>query len=243
MADELFENPRLAAIYDTFDFDRSDLDAYESMADEFGVRSVLDIGCGTGTLACRLAARGLEVIGLDPAAASLKVAQTKPWSEHVTWIHGNVSKLPPLAVDLAVMTGNVAQVFLTDEEWQETLLAARTALRPGGRLVFETRKPEARGWLEWNREATHARIDIPNYGVVERWVDLTRVEFPFVSFRFTYIFEKDGAVITSDSTLRFKSREEVSNSLRDAGLFLEEVREAPDRPGREFVFIARRPTT
>ena len=243
MADELFENPRLAAIYDTFDHDRSDLDAYESMVDEFGARSVLDIGCGTGTLACRLSARGIEVIGLDPAAASLKVAQTKPWSERVTWIHGNVSKLPPLAVDLAVMTGNVAQVFLTDEEWQETLLAARAALQPGGRLVFETRKPEARGWLEWNREATHERLEIPNYGAVERWVDLTRVELPFVSFRFTYIFEKDGAVITSDSTLRFRSREEITSSLREAGLSLDEVREAPDRPGREFVFIARRPTT
>jgi SAM-dependent methyltransferase len=243
MADELFENPRLAATYDTFDFDRSDLDAYESMVDEFGARSVLDIGCGTGTLACRLAARGIEVIGLDPAAASLKIAQTKPWAERVTWIHGHSSKLPPLAVDLAVMTGNVAQVFLTDEEWHETLLAVRAALKAGGRLVFETRKPEARGWLAWKREATHERLEIPDHGVVERWVDLTRIELPFVSFRFTYLFEKDGAVITSDSTLRFRSREEITDSLREAGFSLDEVREAPDRPGREFVFIARCPTT
>ncbi len=29
MADEIFENPRLAAIYDPFDPERSDLDAYE----------------------------------------------------------------------------------------------------------------------------------------------------------------------------------------------------------------------
>lgn len=242
MADELFENPRLAAIYDSFDSDRSDLDAYESMVDEFGARSVLDIGCGTGTLACCLAARGIEVIGLDPAEASLKVARTKPWSERVKWIHGNVLKLPPLAVNLATMTGNVAQVFLTDAEWKETLLAAQAALRPGGRLVFETRNPEARGWLEWNREETYQCLDIPNDGVVERWV-LTRVENPFVSFRFTYIFKNDGAVITSDSTLRFRSREEITNSLKDAGMSLDEVREAPDRPGREFVFIARRPTT
>ena len=44
MADELFENPRLAVIYDPFDPDRSDLEAYESMVDEFDARSVLDIG-------------------------------------------------------------------------------------------------------------------------------------------------------------------------------------------------------
>ncbi|MED1204314.1 class I SAM-dependent methyltransferase [Heyndrickxia acidicola] len=64
MADEIFENPRLAYIFDSFDPDRSDLDAYESMVNEFEASSVLDIGCGTGTFACRLAAKGLEVIGL-----------------------------------------------------------------------------------------------------------------------------------------------------------------------------------
>ena len=243
MADELFENPRLALIYDPFDPDRSDLEAYESMINEFGARSVLDIGCGTGTFACRLAASGIEVVGLDPAEASLKVAQTKPWSDRVTWIHGTVSNLPSLTVDLATMTANVAQVFLTDEGWKETLLTVRAVLRPGGRLVFETRNPKAQAWLQWNRENTYKRIDIPNYGVVEGWVDVTSVQLPFVSFRFTYIFESDGTIITSDSTLRFRSREEIASSLREVGMSLDEVREAPDRPGREFVFIARRPTT
>ena len=243
MADELFENTRLAAIYDLFDSDRSDLEAYESVVDEFGAHSVLDIGCGTGTFACLLAARGIEVIGLDPAEASLKVAQTKPWSDRVTWIHGNALHLPPLTIDLTTMTGNVAQVFLTDEEWKETLLAVRTALRPGGRLVFETRNPRAQAWLQWNRENTYKRVDIPNFGAVEGWIDVTDVQNSFVSFRVTYIFESDGAVIPSDSTLRFRSREEITNTLRDVGLLLDEVREAPDRPGREFVFIARRPTT
>lgn len=243
MADELFENPRLAVIYDPFDPDRSDLEAYESMVDEFGARSVLDIGCGTGTFACRLAARGIKVIGLDPAEASLKVAQTKPWSDRVKWIHGNALNLPPLMIDLATMTANVAQVFLTDEEWKETLLAVRAVLRPGGRLVFETRNPKAQAWLKWNQESTYKRVDIPNCGVVEGWVDVTDVQNFLVSFRWTSIFESDGAVITSDSTLRFRSREEITNSLRDVGMSLDEIREAPDRPGREFVFIARRPTT
>lgn len=241
MADAGFEHPRLAAVYDSFDSDRSDLDVYEALVDELGARSVLDIGCGTGTFACRLAARGIEVVGLDPAEASLAVAQTKPWSDRVRWIHGIAPTLPPLTVDLATMTGNVAQVFLTDEEWRETLRAVRAALRPGGRLVFETRDPAAQAWREWNRERTYARIDTSEWGTVESWIDLTDVQPSFVSFRATYVFERDRAVLTSDSTLHFRSREEVAESLRDAGLVLEEVRDAPDRPGKEFVFIARRP--
>ena len=55
-------------MYDPLDPDRSDLDVYETIVDELGARRVLDIGCCTGTLACRLARRGLDVIGLDPAA-------------------------------------------------------------------------------------------------------------------------------------------------------------------------------
>ena len=74
MPDRIFAEPRLARLYDAVDDDRSDLDAYLAMADEFGARRVLDIGCGTGTLACLLAARGIEVIGADPAGASLDVA-------------------------------------------------------------------------------------------------------------------------------------------------------------------------
>ena len=51
----------------------------------------------------------------------------------------------------------------------------------------------------------------------------------------------DGAQASSTSTLRFRSREEIEQSLADAWLDLVEVREAPDRPGRELVVIARKP--
>jgi hypothetical protein len=54
------------------------------------------------------------------------------------------------------------------------------------------------------------------------------------------VFESDGAVLTSDSTLRSRHRDEVAGSLAAAGFVVDEVREAPDRPGREMVFIARR---
>lgn len=140
------------------------------------------------------------------------------------------------------MTANVAQVFLTEEEWKETLLAIRDVLRPSGRLVFETRKPESQAWLKWDRENTYQRVDLSNCGVVEGWVDVTDVQDSLVSFRWTYVFENDGAIITSDSTLRFRSLKEITKSLSEVGLSVEDVREAPDRPGREYVFIARRPT-
>lgn len=68
---------------------------------------------------------------------------------------------------------------------------------------------------------------------------MTRVELPLISFRHMFVFETDEAVLTSDSTLRFRSRMELEELLVDAGFVVDDVRDAPDRPGREFVFVAR----
>ena len=241
MVDPIFTNWRLAQIYDPLDPDRADLDAYVAMVDQFGARSVLDIGCGTGTFACQLANRGLSVTAVDPAAASLELARTKPGADRVRWIHGYPTDLPPLAVDLATMTGNVAQVFLTDHDWTATLQATSTALRPGGRLVFETRDPAAKAWLQWNPQRSHKHTSIPGVGDVEAWVEVLDISGDLVSFRWSFLFHTDGARLTSDSTLRFRNRDEVSASLVAAGFVIDDVRDAPDRPGHEMVFIARHP--
>lgn len=240
MADDIFEHPRLVAIYDALDPDRSDLDVYAAIADELGARRVLDVGCGTGTFALLLASRGLEAIGVDPAAGSLDVARAKPGAERVRWLHGDATDLPAMQVDLATMTGNVAQAIINPPEWEATLSGVYGALRPGGHLVFETRDPAYRAWEEWNRGASYRITEIPGVGAVRNWVELTDISGPLVSFRGTWVFESDGEVLTSDSTLRFREREEVEASLVAHGYSVDEVRGAPDRQGREFVFLARR---
>jgi SAM-dependent methyltransferase len=241
VSDAIFAEPRLAAVYDVFDGDRGDLAPYVALADEHGARSVLDIGCGTGTFACLLAARGIAVVGVDPAAASLRIARGKPGGERVRWVHGDATELPPLQVDLVTMTANVAQVFLDDGSWTATLRAARTALRPGGLLVFESRRPERRAWTEWDRARSLRHAVVPDVGRVETWVEVIDVREDLVSFRWTFAFEADGAVLTSDSTLRFRGRGELVDAVRSAGLELDDVRDAPDRPGAEYVVLARRP--
>jgi hypothetical protein len=147
------------------------------------------------------------------------------------------------AMVVATMTANVAQEILTDEEWASTLQAAHAALRPGGRLIFETRNPAAKAWLEWNPEQSYERAVIPGVGGVQQWFEVTDVSDRLVTFRGTYIFESDGVRLSPTSTLRFRTQEEVTGSLAAVGYLINEIREAPDRPGRELVFIAENPTT
>jgi hypothetical protein len=136
------------------------------------------------------------------------------------------------------MTGNVAQVFLDDEELFATLVGARNAISEGGHLVFEIPDPSYRGWEEWTGHASMS-VSQTAVGRVEHWVELTDVDLPRVSFRHSFLFIDTGAVVTSESTLRIRDRPEMTSALLASGFAVDDVRDAPDRPGREFVFLAR----
>ncbi len=237
--DPIFADPRLAKLYDIVDDDRSDLDAYLDIVAELDASSVLDVGCGTGTFACKLASLGLSVVGLDPAVASLDVARRKPGADGVRWIHGDAASVSSLGVDLATMTGNVAQVFVTDADWTNALGALRRALRDNGWLVFETRDPTRRAWEHWTKTQTYRELEVPAIGRVATWTELIDVHEPLVSFRHVFRFEHHGPELVSDSTLRFRDRGEIAASLDESGFRLRSVRDAADRPGLELVFLAQ----
>jgi hypothetical protein len=106
--------------------------------------------------------------------------------------------------------------------------------------VFETRDPQRQAWLDWTPQRTRGCAPAPEGGTVSAWCEVTDVDPPLVSFRWTYTFDRDGAVLTSDSTLRFRGAEELSNSLTAHGFALDSIRDAPDRPGTELVLVAQR---
>jgi SAM-dependent methyltransferase len=229
-----FDDPRIAGVYDSFDSDRSDLDLYLAIVEELGASRVLDLGCGTGTLALVLGSSGRDVVAIDPAGAMLDVARAKPGADRVRWIHGDATSIPSeLRVDVVTLTGNAAQAIVDDADWHRTLEAVHSALVPGGHFVFETREPSMRAWESWNREQSYAVVD-----GVESWGELSRVEWPLVTFDSTTVFP-DGTHVVATSTLRFRDRAEVEADLSSTGFFVVDVRDAPDRPGRELVFLAR----
>lgn len=239
--DRLFALPELARLYDPLDPHREDLHHYVDLLETLGARSVLDVGCGTGSFALLMARHGIEVLALDPAEASLDVARAKPGAATVTWICGHAGNLPHVEVDAVTMTGNVAQVFVTDDEWATVLTEAHRVLRPGGHLIFESRDPKAQAWLRWTRQATYRETVVSNVGRVACWEEVTEVTRSTVSFTTTFVYRDTGTRLTSSSTLRFRSADELTASLLTAGFRDVDVRDAPDRPGLELVYTARRP--
>ena len=220
--DATFSDPRQAVLYDVFNNDRSDLEAYVTIADEIKAHRVVDVGCGTGSLAVRLAELGFSVTGVDPAEA---------------WVHGDATSIVGLeaAADLAVMTGNVAQVFVSDEDWYATLRAIRTCLRPGGWFVFETRRSEVRDWETWDLAPSPVALPDGRTAVVSCTV--TEVALPLVSFEGSTAIGEES--MRSTSTLRFRERNELERDLSRYGFNVLDVRDAPDRPGKEMVFLTQ----
>ena len=242
--DEHYTDPGLVEIYDVENPRGADTDFYLGLATELDARRIVDLGCGTGLLTRELAAPGREVIGVDPAGAMLAFARRQPGAERVRWVEGDAAALGTLAADLLVMTGNVAQVFLTGAEWQTALAAIHTALRPGGVLAFESRNPAARGWEQWNRTDSYGEFDSP-HGRMATWVEVTGVDGRRVRFEGHNVFQATGEAVVVRSELQFRGRDELAESLQAAGFTVEQVygdwHKGPlHNDSRVMVFVARR---
>ena len=134
-------------------------DLFMSVLAERSAPRVVDLGCGTGRLAIAMANVGHEVTGVEPARASRAAARRKPGAELVRWVEGTAEGLPARAFDTALMTSHVAQFFVTDRDFATALADLHRALRPGARLIFDARNPDARGWEQWDTAANRRTLE------------------------------------------------------------------------------------
>jgi 2-polyprenyl-3-methyl-5-hydroxy-6-metoxy-1,4-benzoquinol methylase len=228
---------KIAALYDLANPVGEDARFYLSLAGQQPC-SVLDLGCGTGTLCCALAKRGHRVTGVDPAAAMLAVARTKPDSKHVEWVESSAqSYRSSQRFDLVTMSGHVFQVLLSDADALAVLDTMRRHLNHRGRVIFDTRNPCINWAAEWEARSR----TLPGAQIVET-LRITSADAEFISFETSYRLP-DTTLITS-STLRFPSRQHFENLIERSGLVVHHVFGNWDSSpfdsasSREIIFVA-----
>lgn len=99
--------------------------------------TVVDVGCGTGSLSIPLAERlpATRVIGLDGDPEVLNLARAKPGAEAVEWTEGLAGSLPRADGSVDVVVTSLVLHHLPLDTKRQLLAEARRVLRRGGRLV------------------------------------------------------------------------------------------------------------
>jgi ubiquinone/menaquinone biosynthesis C-methylase UbiE len=129
-----FYEPGLAGVSD------ADADTIWHLLELEQGTEVLDLACGHGRIANRLAGKGARVTGLDATPAFLERARTDGTSlgVEVDYVEGDMRSLPwPDGSFDCVISWFTSFGYFDDDGNREVLREACRVLRPGGRLLIE----------------------------------------------------------------------------------------------------------
>jgi SAM-dependent methyltransferase len=198
--------------------------------------TVVELGVGTGRIAIPIAQKGKRVIGVDSSremlAACRRRAETAGVAELLDLRLGDL-RSPPLQeqVPLVICPFRSYLHLADDGERIEALEAAREALVPGGRLIFDVFEPKPDDIAE-----THGRWLEREPGIYERahWDEDAR----------TLTLSVRGPEGAATMSLAWISRNEWQELLEEAGFEVEAVYgwfdRTPYRDGEDMIFVARR---
>ena len=139
----------LASSYDALTVDveyRRRADYLERMfhKSRISVETVLDLACGTGTMACLLTQRGYRVIAVDGSEEMLTQAAAKAAAleQPPLFLHQDMPRLRLLEpVDAAISTLDALNYLTRVADLRETLRRVYRWLKPGGIFIFDVNTP------------------------------------------------------------------------------------------------------
>jgi ubiquinone/menaquinone biosynthesis C-methylase UbiE len=106
-------------------------------------RQVIDLGCGTGSIAIPLAKRGYRVTGVDLSAEMLAVAYDKMRREQVqiSWVEQDMRELDLPAADAVISLCDSLSYLTEEEDVKLTFERVYQHLNPGGTFLFDVHSP------------------------------------------------------------------------------------------------------
>jgi len=198
---------------------------------------VLDLGCGSGVHALRLAQRGIQVVGLDIAPSLVEYATRLAQEAGVsgaTFVVGDMRDPLPALAPLgsphfkAVTILSTSFGFLGEAGDCATLTAVEKALLPGGQLFLDLADPAA---LMLPHEKWWSELD-DGYMLMEAWYDPSTC---IHHGKFRYLDKDDNLnLCADDERIRVYSLPELTALLKNAGLPLRAVYGGNTLPPRSY---------
>ncbi|MDO8107606.1 methyltransferase domain-containing protein [Isoptericola sp. b441] len=184
-------------------------------------RRVLDLGCGPGLYAHRLAAAGCAVTGLDLSAGSIEFARARAADAGLT-VDYRVQDFRTLdahaTYDLVLQSFGEVSTF-SDTVRDDLLRRIRRALAPGGALLFDMTRPSA------HRPPAPRRVELLDGGLWRPGPHLVVTD--------TYVYPDDITcdqyVVADDSVVVYRmwfhdyTPATLAPVLTEAGLMVQEV--------------------
>jgi SAM-dependent methyltransferase len=148
---EYLEGYRDAQAYDVEEGDYdADYPLTLALARELG-GPLLDLACGTGTMAIRMAQQGFQVTGVDIIPEMIEWASQKAQTQGVSidWVVADARIFHlQKRFSCIYMLGNAFQHFLSRADQEELLARVREHLHQEGCFLFCTRHPSPRNLFE-----------------------------------------------------------------------------------------------
>jgi SAM-dependent methyltransferase len=214
----MYSENEVAALYDVLNPWGPSDDFYLGLVME--ASSVLDVGCGTGTLLhhARQAGHARRLCGIDPDPAMLEIARSRT---DIEWRHATAASIAwTREFDIATMTGHAFQYLVDDDELRASLTAIHNALTDDGRFAFETRNPLVRAWESWNPQHPIDVID-PAGRPIRISYEVEAVVGDVVTI-VEITSDRDGAPLRRDrARLRFLGVDPLAAFLSGAGFRIE----------------------
>ena len=178
---------------------------------------VLELAIGTGRVAIPLAARGIEVCGIELSADMLRVLLSKPEATGIRAVRGDMaSKRIAREFSLVYLIFNTIMNLTTQDEQVACFENAARHLRPGGRFVIEVAVPPLRRLPVDNSGVLFASAD--DFIGIDDFVDATHRQLS----RSRHLRRQDdGSFREVSLPFRFVWPSELDLMARIAGMALE----------------------
>jgi SAM-dependent methyltransferase len=209
---------RIADVYDALMAELPDpADCVDRPAELAGPGPALELGIGTGRVALPLAARGVQVHGIDASAAMVERLRAKPGGEAIAVSFGDFADVP---VDgsyrLVYVVFNTFFALLTQDDQVRCFAGVAGRLARGGAFVLTGFVPD-QGLYSGGQSVrtTHLGLD-------QVRLDLARHDAAAQRVDFQHVVLSEGGIRLYPGAIRYAWPSELDLMARLAGLRLRE---------------------